>query len=125
MGNFQGWSGPLSDNWHRYQAVLQKQILKRMRNLGMLPILPAFAGHVPSAITRVYPNATVSRLTDWGRFNDTYCCTTFLEPSDPLFVRIGSAFIREYAAEFGTDHFYNTDLFNEMTPRTKYEFFSI
>ncbi|CAG2169862.1 unnamed protein product, partial [Oppiella nova] len=118
MGNVQGWSGPLTDNWHKIQAILQSQILARMRSLGMLPVLPAFAGHVPRNLTRVFPQAQVSRLTNWGSFNQTYCCTYFLEPEDPHFVQIGSAFISEYTSMFGTDHFYNTDLFNEMTPKT-------
>ncbi|CAG2113416.1 unnamed protein product, partial [Medioppia subpectinata] len=123
-----GWSGPLSDNWHKVQAILQSQILARMRSLGMIPVLPAFAGHVPRNITRIWPKAQVSRLSDWGKFNQTFCwcncisllnnSTYFLEPEDPHFVQIGSAFISEYTSMYGTDHFYNTDLFNEMTPKT-------
>ena len=34
------------------------------------------------------------------------------------FQQIGRAFIREYIAEFGTNHIYNADTFNEMTPRS-------
>ncbi len=68
MGNFQSWSGPLTENWHKYQALLQTQILKRMRDLGMIPVLPAFAGHVPKNITRVFPTAKVERLSDWMYF---------------------------------------------------------
>lgn len=30
----------------------QHRILDRMRSFGMIPVLPAFAGHVPKAITR-------------------------------------------------------------------------
>ena len=42
-----------------------------------------------------------------------------LEFSDPLFEQIGSSFIKEYEAEFGaTDHLYNCDTFNEMSPAT-------
>ncbi len=70
MGNIQKWSGPLSENWHKYQSVLQTQILKRMRDFGMLPILPAFAGHVPRNITRIFPDAKVTKLTNWAEFND-------------------------------------------------------
>ena len=52
MGNMEGWGGPLTVNWHNQQVALQHQILQRMRSLGMIPVLPAFAGHVPKAITR-------------------------------------------------------------------------
>ena len=40
-----------------------------------------------------------------------------LDPLDPKFAQIGAAFINEYVREFdGTDHVYNCDLFNELTP---------
>ena len=73
MGNVQGWAGPLTQHWHSIQTALQKQILKQMRNFGMLPILPAFAGHVPRGITKIFPNASVSHSSNWGNFNSTYC----------------------------------------------------
>ena len=52
MGNIDGWGGPLPQTWINNQLVLQKKILARMRSLGMIPVLPGFAGHVPPAITR-------------------------------------------------------------------------
>lgn len=52
MGNFRGWGGPLSNSWHARSLVIQKFILKGMRNLGITPVLPAFAGHVPVAFKR-------------------------------------------------------------------------
>jgi alpha-N-acetylglucosaminidase len=73
MGNMKGWGGPLSDHWHQQQIVLQHKILARMRALGMTPVLPAFAGHVPDAITRLYPKVKVQTLPDWAHFNKTYC----------------------------------------------------
>ncbi|KAJ8307101.1 hypothetical protein KUTeg_015185 [Tegillarca granosa] len=116
MGNIRGWGGPLSQAWIDDQLVLQHKILDRMRSLGMIPVLPGFAGHVPQNLTRIYPNANVSRLGDWGHFGDKYCCTYLLDFKDPLFVKIGSAFIQEMQTEFGIDHVYNADTFNEMTP---------
>ena len=52
MGNIRGWGGPLPASWHSQQVALQHLILQRMRDLGMTPILPAFSGYVPHAITR-------------------------------------------------------------------------
>lgn len=52
MGNIRGWGGPLSSDWHDHSVKLQKAILSRMRELGVTPVLPAFAGFVPRAITR-------------------------------------------------------------------------
>lgn len=120
MGNVDGWAGKLSDAWQQKQLVLQQLILQRMRSLGMIPVLPAFSGHVPRNILKVYPNATVSKMANWGRFNDTYCCTYLLHPSDELFQTIGALFVQEMTKAFnGTDHIYNCDAFNEMDPPTQ------
>ena len=54
-------------------------------------------------------------LQHWNGFGPTY----LLEFTDPLFKKIGTSFITEYKAEFGeTDHLYNCDTFNEMTPES-------
>ncbi|XP_023665054.2 alpha-N-acetylglucosaminidase isoform X1 [Paramormyrops kingsleyae] len=116
MGNLVQWGGPLSSSWHIKQLYLQYRILQRMRALGMMPVLPAFSGIVPKAITRLFPQAKVTKLGPWSNFNCSYSCAYVLEPSDPLFQRIGSLFLSKLLAEFGTDHIYNTDTFNEMTP---------
>lgn len=52
MGNIRGWGGPLPQSWHDHTLILQKKILGRMRELGMIPVLPAFAGLVPRAFKR-------------------------------------------------------------------------
>ncbi|KAG8239150.1 hypothetical protein J437_LFUL018950 [Ladona fulva] len=77
MGNIRGWGGPININslWYQERLRLQQRILARMRSFGMMPVLPAFAGHVPLA------------------------------------------FQRQLIDEFGTDHVYSADPFNEMTPQ--------
>jgi len=85
--------------------------------LGMIPVLPTFAGHVPDAIDRLYPNANVSILS-WSVFNCTYTCIRFIEPTDPLFHKIGSMFMKEMKREFGLYHAYSADPFNEMASRS-------
>lgn len=52
MGNIRGWGGPLSENWHSRSLILQKQIVERMREFGIIPVLPAFAGHLPRGFKR-------------------------------------------------------------------------
>ena len=66
-------------------AALQKRIVARMRAFGMTPVLPAFAGFVPSALVRRFPTAAYSRASRWGGFPDQYCCPYMLDPLDPLF----------------------------------------
>ena len=59
MGNLKKWGGPLSAGWHRQQMQLQKKIVARMTALGMIPVLPAFAGFVPRALKHHFPKAKI------------------------------------------------------------------
>ncbi|CAN0917314.1 NAGLU [Linum grandiflorum] len=121
MGNLHGWGGPLSQSWMDGQLTLQKQILARMLELGMTPVLPSFSGNVPAALSKVFPSAKITRLGDWNTVNKNprWCCTYLLDPSDPLFFEIGRAFIKQQIEEYGdvTD-IYNCDTFNENSPPT-------
>ncbi|KAM9296713.1 alpha-N-acetylglucosaminidase [Gastrophryne carolinensis] len=116
MGNMHTWAGPLSSSWMQKRLSLQIKIVERMRSLGMITVLPAFAGHIPSSLLRVFPKANVTRLGGWSNFNCTYSCSYILDPEDPLFQRVGGLFMTELIHEFGTDHIYSADTFNEMTP---------
>ncbi|CAH0560993.1 unnamed protein product [Brassicogethes aeneus] len=119
MGNMRGWGGPLSNAWHVRSLMLQKQILGRMRSLGIIPVLSAFAGHLPRAFKSLYPDTNMTKMEVWNDFNDTYCCPYFLDPTEDLFNKIGTIFLIEQINEFGTDHVYNCDSFNEVDPSTK------
>lgn len=112
MGNIDGLGGPLPLSWIKQRVNLQKKIVAREREFGMKPILQGFTGHVPAALKEKFPNAELHRTTDWAGMKGTW----LLEPADPLFNRIGQAFIREQTRLFGTDHLYNADCFNEINP---------
>ncbi|ERN18352.1 hypothetical protein AMTR_s00055p00202230 [Amborella trichopoda] len=119
MANLHRWGGPLPQSWHDQQLILQKKILARMHNLGMTPVLPAFSGNVPAALKTIYPDAKIARLGNWFtvRGDPRWCCTYLLDPTDPLFVQIGKAFIEQQRIEYGkTGHIYNCDTFDENTP---------
>eukprot|EP00298_Acanthocystis_sp_HF-20_P002468 c12884_g1_i2.p1 GENE.c12884_g1_i2~~c12884_g1_i2.p1 ORF type:complete len:640 (-),score=283.90 c12884_g1_i2:50-1969(-) len=117
MGNIRGYGGPLSKGWMSAQFQLQQQILTRLRELGIIAILPAFAGHVPPSFPSKYPNSTVSILPTWAGFNSTFSGDTVLDATDPLFSKISVAFLKLQSDAYnGTDHVYNADTFNEMVP---------
>eukprot|EP01084_Bolivina_argentea_P102130 183017_1 len=118
MGNIRGWGGPLRESAIMNQYELQLQILARMRSFGMKPALTGFAGHVPYALKKYYPDADVEYSPNWGRFPAEYCCVMLLNFTDPLFIQIGSVFIEEQIKYYGTDHVYQCDSFNEMDPPT-------
>jgi len=114
MGNLDRFMGPLPQSFIDNQFELQKQILKRERSFGMKPVLPAFAGHVPKDLKNKYPAIKITDLGSYetGDENDAF----FLDPMDPLFVKIQKAYLTEQKNLLGTDHYYGADPFNEMDP---------
>ena len=114
MGNIDAWGGPLPAHWKESHRLLQKKILEAERGFGMKPVLPAFTGHVPPSFKDRFPSARVKK-TNWDAgFPDVY----ILDPSDPMFEAIGKKFIEVQTREFGTDHLYSADTFNENVPPT-------
>lgn len=114
MGNINKHDGPLPQSYINKSQILQKKILHRMRELGMNPVVPAFSGYVPEAITKIYPEAKIIRMKPWDGFppdDGTY----MLSPLSKHFKEIGKKFIEEYQKVYGHSHFYLADAFNEMT----------
>ena len=117
MLNIDRWGGPLPVSWLVGQEKLQKQIVARERELNMKPVLPAFAGHVPPELQRLYPDAQIDRMSDWAGFDEDQW-PHFLDPMDPLFPQIQKKFLEKEIEIYGTDHIYGIDLFNEMIPKS-------
>lgn len=118
MGNIQGsWGGDMPLEWVDAQFELQKKIVRRMVELGMTPILPAFTGFVPRAITRLFPDATVVNGSQWNDFPPEYTNVTFLYPTDERFVELQQRFIQKQFEAYGNvTHYYALDQFNENDP---------
>ena len=114
MGNLDRFLGPLPKKFIDHQYELQKKILKRERSFGMTPVLPAFAGHVPKSIKDSNPDAIITSLGSYG-VGDQYQAY-FLDPMDPLFIKIQQKYLEVQTKHFGTDHYYGADPFNEMDP---------
>ena len=115
MCNIDGVDGPLPQGWIDGQKELQKKILKRERELGMRPVLPAFGGHIPMQFKELYPDAQITDISGWGGFPPENL-PHFLSPQDSLFGVIQKAFLEAQTREYGTDHIYGFDLFNEVDP---------
>ena len=104
--------GP-SNMW-RYAPVLPVSKPAAMISLGegMTPILPAFAGYVPKAFADNHPEARIYRMRSWEGFRETY----WLDPADPLFMKLAERFLSLYEAIYGGGRYYLADSFNEMLP---------
>ncbi|XP_065187184.1 alpha-N-acetylglucosaminidase-like [Sycon ciliatum] len=118
MGNLRKWGGPLLPNFRESQFSLQLLILKRMRALGMTPILPGFSGHIPAAIKRIYPHIQTRSSSGWVGFNSTYTGVHIIDATDPYFLPLAKQYYELQTKMMGTDHVYNVDNFNEMSPPT-------
>lgn len=113
MGNIEGHEGPLPDAYIEKKRQLQKQIMARMADYGMKPVVPAFSGYVPKQFKTLFPQAKISAMPTWSGFaNETY----WLDPADPLFAKVAKRFIELYNAEYGEQQYYLLDAFNEMLP---------
>ena len=113
MGNVNKHGGPLPKSYLSKSMILQKQILNRMRELGMMPVVPAFSGYVPDALKRVMPDAGIIDMAPWCGFTKDYG-THILMPTAKEFTEIGKKFIEEYTKEYGKCKYYMADAFNEM-----------
>ena len=94
MLNIDHWGSPLPMSWLDGQAELQKKIVARERELNLRPVLPAFAGHVPPELNRIYPDAKIERMSDWAGF-DLEDYPYFQDPMDPLFPEIQRRFVEK------------------------------
>ena len=90
MNNLEGWGGPNPDTWYAQQEALQKQILKRMKEYGIMPVFPGYSGMVPN-------NADVKLGLDldkpelWNGFTRP----AFLQPTDPRYSEIAALYYEE------------------------------
>ena len=91
----------------------QKQIVDRERLLGMTPVLPAFSGHVPAELKRLYPDAAITQMSQWGGYDKKYR-SHFIDPMDPLFGKIQKRYLEKQTKLYGTDQIYGIDPFNEV-----------
>ena len=80
MNNLEGWGGPLPLSWYDRQEKLQKQILARMKRLGMHPVLPGYCGMVPHDAKEKL-NLNVADAGLWNGFQRP----ANLLPTDPRF----------------------------------------
>ncbi len=110
MGCLDGHGGPLPKNWIPQHMELEQKILARERELGMTPVLQGFTGHVPEALLKKFPETKAQKIR-WIEWN-----TWMLDPTSPLFQKIGAALIEEQTRLFGSDHLYAADSFIEMEP---------
>lgn len=102
MNNLEGWGGPLPSTWYDQQEKLQKQILRRMREYEMHPVLPGYCGMAPSF-------AVDGEKQQWNGFTRP----AILMPTDRRFDMFAMLFYEETQRLYGDAEYYSMDPFHE------------
>jgi alpha-N-acetylglucosaminidase len=127
MNNLEGWGGPLPSSWYTRQEQLQKQILKRMKELGMHPVLPGYCGMMPS-FPKASPSAPEGATIDptlngktieapsgavGGALWNGFQRPANLLPTDEHFDEIAQLYYDELTKLYGKADYYSMDPFHE------------
>ena len=109
MGNLCCFNGPISLELLRKRAASAQKIIARLRELGITPVMPGFYGVVPNDFHRRFPGAHVVPQGEWAGFTRP----DWLDPRDPMFARVASAFYRHQHELFGDSSIYDMEVFQE------------
>ncbi len=111
MGNMTKLDSPLSQAYYDQTIALEHKMMDRMLSLGMKPLCNGFAGFVPKAISRLYPDA---KLIETGWKHGKYYYSSYIEPTSDLFQEIAARYLKAWEQEYGKCEYYLIDSFNEM-----------
>ena len=108
MNNLEGWGGPNPDSWYQQQEALQKKIVARMRELGIEPVFPGYAGMVPRNIGEKlgYQIADPGKWCGFPR-------PAFLSTEDEHFDSFAAMYYEELEKLYGKANYYSMDPFHE------------
>lgn len=109
MGNLCCFNGPIGTALMHRRAESAQQIIARLRELGITPVLPGFYGIVPADFPRRFPAAHVIPQGEWAGFTRP----GWLDPRDPLFAKLAAAFYKHQRALFGDSSIYDMEVFQE------------
>ena len=109
MGNLCCFDEPISLALIERRANSARQIIARLRALGITPVLPGYYGLVPADFQQKHPGAHVIAQGDWNGF----ARPGWLDPRDPLFARLAATFYQKQRALFGDTSIYDMEMFQE------------
>lgn len=108
MNNLEGWGGPNPDSWYTHQLNLSRNILKRMKEYGIEPVLPGYSGMLPNNAKQKL-KVNVSDPGMWCGFRRP----AFLQPTDAKFSKIAELYYQTMNKLLGKVNYYSMDPFHE------------
>ena len=110
MGNLEGEGGPLSQTLIDSEAELGRFLVKRLKSLGMEPVLQGYVGFLPHDFPKAGINGKLLPQGKWCGYHRP----AVLQPTAPGFDSIAELWYKHLHAVYGTTaKAYGGDLFHE------------
>ncbi len=126
MNNLEGWGGTINspstgvdmsgnpDWWYTRQENLCRNMLQRMRELGMQPVIPGFSGQVPNCIVNYSINGFSSGdVVDNGSWAGGYTRPDILKPNTTSYQTFAAVYYKHLHEVMGVSELYSIDPFHE------------
>ena len=126
MNNLEGWGGTIEsqstgvymkgnpDWWYTRQEKLCRDMLQRMRELGMQPVIPGFSGQVPNCIVNYSINGFSSGdVVNNGTWAGGYTRPDILKPNTTSYQTFATVYYKHLHEVMGVSELYSIDPFHE------------
>ena len=126
MNNLEGWGGTINssstgvdmsgnpDWWYTRQEQLCKNMLQRMRELGMQPVIPGFSGQVPNCIVNYSIDGFSSGdVVNNGTWAGGYTRPDILKPNTESYRTFAAVYYAKLHEVMGVSELYSMDPFHE------------
>lgn len=111
MGNLEGEGGPVHKDIIAQETKLGKFIVKRLRELGMEPVLQGYVGFLPSGGDTA---GIGGKLIPQGKWCHVYERPAILQPTDPAFAGVAATWYKSLKKVYGYQgKYFGGDLFHE------------
>ena len=124
MNNLEGWGGTVNaadvnmngnpDWWYARQEQLCRNMLQRMRELGMQPVIPGFSGQVPNCIVNYTINGfSKGDVVNNGTWAGGYIRPDILKPNTASYRTFAAVYYKHLHQVMGVSELYSIDPFHE------------
>ena len=126
MNNLEGWGGTINspstgvnmsgnpDWWYTRQEQLCRNMLQRMRELGMQPVIPGFSGQVPNCIVNYTIDGFNSGdVVNNGTWAGGYTRPDILKPNTTSYQTFATVYYKHLHEVMGVSELYSIDPFHE------------
>ncbi|MEU1781038.1 MULTISPECIES: alpha-N-acetylglucosaminidase [Streptomyces] len=109
MQNMASFGGPVTRELLDRRTALARKIVRRLRELGMTPVLPGYFGTVPPGYAERNKGARTIPQGGWCGFDRP----DWLDPRTPHFAAVARTFYQVQQELFGATTMYKMDLLHE------------